>query len=135
MGAPRKDELAQAIYDRYCQGASIEDVATEFGRSRQSAWMMMRRRGWDLRPRPKAKPFVEWNGRRFTIRYNGYYGATDGDRENLHRLVWEANYGPVPRGMHVHHIDHDKTNNDPGNLEILSASEHQSHHLAIRYPK
>jgi hypothetical protein len=31
-------------------------------------------------------------------------------------------------GMHVHHIDHDKTNNDPSNLETMTASEHHRLH-------
>lgn len=30
--------------------------------------------------------------------------------------------------VHVHHKDHDHTNNDPGNLEVLSVSEHHRHH-------
>lgn len=32
------------------------------------------------------------------------------------------------RDAHVHHKDHDHTNNDPGNLEVLSVAEHHRHH-------
>jgi hypothetical protein len=36
-----------------------------------------------------------------------------------HRLVTQA-----PPGLHVHHRDGDKTNNDLANLQVLSNSEH-----------
>jgi hypothetical protein len=31
-------------------------------------------------------------------------------------------------GLHVHHIDHDRSNNDPSNLMVMDAEEHLSHH-------
>ena len=31
-------------------------------------------------------------------------------------------------GKHVHHLDHDKTNNDPANLVVMLASEHGATH-------
>jgi len=34
----------------------------------------------------------------------------------------------VPRGYHVHHLNHDKTDNRLSNLAVMSAGEHQSHH-------
>src|SRR5690606_25360947 len=102
--------LAQAMYDRYCQGLSVEEVAAEFGRSRQSVWKMFRRRGWSLRQRPPARPTVEWDGRSFSLRDSGYYAATDGAREYLHRLVWEKASGrQLGADEDVHHLDHDKT--------------------------
>jgi hypothetical protein len=37
----------------------------------------------------------------------------------VHRQVcWKAN-GPFPRNWVVHHVDHDKKNNDPSNLVAL----------------
>lgn len=41
-----------------------------------------------------------------------------------HRMV----AGFPPRHMHVHHIDGDKTNNEPANLLVLTRSEHQTLH-------
>ena len=46
----------------------------------------------------------------------------------MHRYVWECNHGPIPDGMHVHHKDGDKTNNNIDNLELLAASVHSKHH-------
>jgi hypothetical protein len=31
-------------------------------------------------------------------------------------------------GKHVHHLDHDRSNNDPANLAVLTISEHMEHH-------
>lgn len=33
---------------------------------------------------------------------------------------------------HVHHRDHDKLNNEPGNLRVLTPSEHASEHTRAR---
>lgn len=77
---------------------------------------------------------VIFNGRR----YNRYpesgnpahrrYFARAGHR--LHRDVWEFHNGPIPEGMHVHHIDGDTANNDIGNLECIPDWEHRKHHGA-----
>ena len=132
MAAHRNDELAQAMYDRYCQGLSIEQVASEFDRSRQTVWKMFERRQWDLRPRPPARPTVEHNGRRFSLRDNGYYAATDGDRAFLHRVVWEEAHGPLADGVDVHHLDHDKTNNDLSNLAAMTRADHARLHGGLK---
>lgn len=127
--AIRKDAQAQAMYDRYCQGLSVSQVAAEFGTSRQTVWKMFERRGYDMRSRPSARPHVDYGGRRFSLRDNGYYAATDGDRALLHRVVWEAHHGRrLPDGWDVHHVDHDKTNNDPANLQAMSKADHTRLH-------
>jgi|SRR5215510_2677449 len=40
---------------------------------------------------------------------------------------------PLLRSEHVHHRDHDYTNNDPANLELLPSTTHQRHHQNWRY--
>jgi hypothetical protein len=47
----------------------------------------------------------------------------------LHRVVWEHHRGPIPAGMHIHHIDGNRGNSDIFNLEMVSASDHQRHHM------
>lgn len=129
MAAHRNDELAQAMYDRYCQGLSLAQVAQEFGRTRQTVWKMFDRRGWDMRERPPARPFVEWGGRKFTLRNNGYYAASEGAREQLHRLVYEHHHRvTLDPDTDVHHKDHDKLNNDPSNLVAMTKAEHARLH-------
>lgn len=48
----------------------------------------------------------------------------------FHRHVASLKVGRwLTTDEHVHHIDEDKTNNAPENLEILSAAEHYKRHL------
>jgi hypothetical protein len=50
-----------------------------------------------------------------------------------HRVVAEQKIGrPIQPGEHVHHIDGDKHNNNPDNLIVLTASEHQRLHAMER---
>lgn len=42
-------------------------------------------------------------------------------------VVWDA--GIDPRGMHVHHKNHDKHDNRLENLEVLTARQHRAEHL------
>jgi HNH endonuclease len=45
------------------------------------------------------------------------------------RKIVERKLGrELARNEHVHHRDHDFTNNDEANLEVLSASEHMKYH-------
>lgn len=41
----------------------------------------------------------------------------------VHRVEFEAFYGPIPAGMQVNHIDEDKTNNILENLELTTPRE------------
>lgn len=121
---PRKDEQARAMYEAYQSGLSLTDVGLRFGVTRQTVWKYFARRGWPMRPLPLNKATVEFAGRRFTERHNGYYAETTGKREWLHRVVWEAHHGPIPEDHDIHHLDHDKSNNDVSNLECVTHAEH-----------
>lgn len=57
---------------------------------------------------------------------NGYVRVkvNTNDWRYEHRLVWEAANGPIPDGCHVHHINHDRTDNRLENLELLPGREH-----------
>lgn len=46
-----------------------------------------------------------------------------------YRKIWEEhNQQKIPNGYHIHHIDGNRDNNDPLNLECLSAKEHWQRH-------
>lgn len=74
------------------------------------------------------RPYVLFNGRKYT-KYYRYYttGPHDGERY-LHRAVWVDANGPIPEGHHVHHVDGDLDNNDISNLECVLAFDHLSGH-------
>lgn len=124
MPAHRKDEHAAAMYRRYTEGVSLATVASEFGISRQSVYAIFKRRSWVLHPRPAGRLHIDYGGMRYTLRNNGYYAATTGTREYLHRQVWIDAYGVIADGDDVHHRDRDKSNNDIANLEALPKAEH-----------
>src|SRR5215475_177192 len=46
--------------------------------------------------------------------------------KRLHRAVWEAVFGPIPKDCHIHHRDNDRANNALSNLECLPVGEHLS---------
>ena len=50
----------------------------------------------------------------------------------LHRYVWMIEVGEIPKGRHVHHLDHDAANNEVSNLETISASDHARLHYEER---
>ena len=47
---------------------------------------------------------------------------------NPYREIYVEHYGPIPKGYHVHHIDHNPLNNDPKNLVAVSPEEHAKLH-------
>ena len=64
------------------------------------------------------------------IRNDGYYYITTKENNGklLHRLIYEDEFGPIPQGFVVHHLDGNKQNNEINNLVLLSISEHHSMH-------
>lgn len=85
--------------------------------------------------RPAKHPILEFDGKRFYRKPSGYYKlqhAAGGDY--MHRYVWEFHNGPIPDGHQVHHRDENKGNNAIGNLELLTAGDHQRFHAAVRDP-
>lgn len=54
----------------------------------------------------------------------------------VHRDVWQYYHGDIPEGDYeIHHIDHNKANNDIANLQLLTRTEHGCLHTKhIRNP-
>lgn len=48
---------------------------------------------------------------------------------SLHREVWEYFNYPIPKGMHIHHLDGDWRNNQIKNLVLLDGHAHLSAHM------
>lgn len=49
------------------------------------------------------------------------------EKRAVHRIVYTAFVGPIPRGEEINHIDFDRENNTPDNLESVSHIENISH--------
>lgn len=66
-----------------------------------------------------------------SVKPNGYVVFTRGEHKgrSVHRVVAEQKEGrPLTRDEHAHHVDEVKTNNEPDNIEVMSASDHTSMH-------
>lgn len=64
---------------------------------------------------------------------NGYYWITSRKEGNhhkfLHRLIWEDFYGfKIPKGFHIHHKNHIKTDNCILNLQLIKEYDHYMIH-------
>ncbi len=55
-------------------------------------------------------------------------GGRKGKMRLAHHLVWEAVNGPIPEGFEIHHLDHNKQNNDIENLKLVTRADHQKIH-------
>jgi hypothetical protein len=67
---------------------------------------------------------------------SGYVVITlpDGTFYPAHIFVWEAEFGPVPVGYHVHHRNGVSYDNRLINLQLMSASDHIILHTSGRPP-
>ena len=65
-----------------------------------------------------------------SFEYDGLIWTRDGSyyqnskNGKYHRYLWKKYNGEIPKGWVVHHIDCDSSNNDIGNLQCMSLSEH-----------
>jgi len=48
-------------------------------------------------------------------------------REYVHRIVWSAFRGTIPKGVEINHIDGDKHNNRLDNFELVTRSANMKH--------
>jgi len=65
-----------------------------------------------------------FNGLRFYRDDKTGYYLNSTIRKRLHRYVWEHHNGSIPKGVHVHHKDFNKSNNDISNLGPLIKKTH-----------
>ena len=76
---------------------------------------------------------LELDGVRYYKKPDGYYRAAPSVKIGYyHRDLWEKHFGPIPDGMHVHHLDHDKENNDINNYALMTAAAHAKLHYDDR---
>ncbi|MDW3782140.1 HNH endonuclease signature motif containing protein [Staphylococcus saprophyticus] len=73
-----------------------------------------------------------FNGVKFTRDDKTGYYLNSTIRKRMHRYVWEYYYGEIPKGYQIHHLDHDKSNNDISNLQPMIHGEHASLHAMKR---
>jgi hypothetical protein len=119
----KKNPIYDQAYEMYLDGLSLEQVADELNVSRQCVYKAFVKRGFKLRG-PNFRPHQFFDGKKFTLRNNGYYGLTTDDRILMHRYVYEFYNGKIPNGYDIHHKNELKYDNRIENLECLPKSEH-----------
>ena len=72
--------------------------------------------------------FQYFNGVKFTRDDRTGYYLNSTIRKRMHQYVWEFFYGEIPEGYCVHHIDHDKSNNEIDNLVLMKIKDHSRFH-------
>lgn len=84
-----------------------------------------------MRPKNDVK---EFNGAKYYRKPNGYYQRNAGGKRGyLHRDVWEFHHGPIPGRYQIHHKDHDRSNCNIENLELLTTGCHLRYHWLCRH--
>lgn len=118
-----RNAVYDSAYQDYLDGLSLSQVATKLNVTRQCVFKAFKKRGFILRS-VNFQPHQIYDGKKFSLRANGYYSLSNEDRCLMHRYVWNKEKYPIPEGYDIHHIDGDKSNNKIENLECLSKSEH-----------
>ena len=109
MGRNKKNIYDDA-YKLYFAGLSLQQVASQFGVTRQCIYKAFKLRGFTLRG-VNFRPYQIYDNKKFTLRNNGYYSLTTNDRCLMHRYVYEKEIGKIPNKFDIHHIDQNKSNN------------------------
>lgn len=66
------------------------------------------------------------HGRGYT-QFRVCYGRTEGSMYLTHRFIYECFFGEIEEGMCVHHIDHNKTNNELDNLMLVTDAQNREY--------
>ena len=80
-------------------------------------------RKWAYPLNPDDFPYIDRNGYRVLL--------IDGKPIREHIYVWIQAYGPIPKGMVIHHINLDKIDNHLENLQMLTKKEHAELHARL----
>lgn len=137
-------ELLKRLYEK--EGLTVEQIGSRLGVSGKVANKACRRAGCLMRRRgPKAgAEHTGWRGG-VTVDKSGYVLRHSPDHPHAnrsgyvreHRLVMEQKLGRyLLPGEVVHHIDDDRGNNHPGNLELFESNgKHLAATLKGKCPK
>ena len=79
--------------------------------------------------------FTRYKGNKYywwKVGSNKHEWYRKGQSVSAHKYVWQKHNGLVPPGHHIHHKDHDASNNAIENLELVETAAHASYHAKKR---
>ena len=118
---------------RYGAGESTRMLGCAYGAGQMTIWRRLVAAGVKMRSAAEAgggagAPHKRGGAfHRAGTRYLATLGR-GGKQCLVHRGCWEAYHGEIPDECVIHHIDGNPTNNDIGNLQCMSDSEHKRLH-------
>jgi hypothetical protein len=128
MGRKPDTETTEEMYKLYQEGLSLSQVGRIFKVSRQSVYDRFARAKKEMRKKKRLST-ITFNGVTYSkSSKGGYYRRTDGNRNLMHRDVWEYYNETIPYDHDIHHINEDRTDNRIENLMRLSKSDHTKLH-------
>lgn len=80
----------------------------------------------------KRPGILKWGRNRFNVAHVSL--SKPGHKKltlSVHRLVWRAFRGPIPKHLTINHIDGNRGNNRLDNLELATMPEQMRHALAL----
>lgn len=126
-----REKETKEMLSLYNDGFSLCNIAEMFGVTRQSIWERLTKSGYESRKK-KLLPFVMYDGIKWTVaKSHGYFRNTDRTTRGellLHRYKYINEKGAIPDDWDVHHVDHNKLNNEISNLQAMPKSEHTALH-------
>lgn len=93
-----------------------------------SVWGISEHPNWPRRRARKLHPYKSnsrGNGGDYLAVHHSMARGLHKRHVSVHSLVARTFLGPRPAGAHIHHIDGDKRNNAPSNLEYVTPTENQ----------
>jgi hypothetical protein len=108
----------------FADGAALADVANFLGTSITTAFSIKKGKTWagDSGARPVKTHVARDHYIRFSPCKDGKYV-----KMAVHRAMWEAFVGPIPKGMEINHKNLDRADNRLENLELLTHRENVQH--------
>jgi len=117
------------LRDLYCnQNLSLREIGKKLGCSYKCVQRYMQNFGIERRNAIEAKNL---KGEPINHYYHNGYEKVRGDSKEvrIHRLIMVSEHGvEAVEGMEVHHKNEVRWDNRPENLELMTTSEHISHH-------
>lgn len=86
-------------------------------------------RVWSIKRKQQMKPYKDKYGYLYVQLADSSYQAKFKSHK-VHRLVYEAFSGNIPKGYDIDHVDQNKQNNNIKNLVAISHSDHIKRHKA-----